>query len=90
MIQLPQHPLPPKPRHMSPCNGCGLCCALELCPAGKMAFPGEKAPCPALQFAPDGSRTFCAFVAVEIEHKLEPMLQEALGIGLGCIVEDVS
>lgn len=80
--------LPDKPKHGMACNGCGLCCAREICPAGVVAFPGAVAPCPALKLTGDGSRTFCELVAIEIEHKLEPMLQHCLGIGEGCTMED--
>lgn len=80
--------LPSKPREGDRCNGCGICCALEICPAGKIAFPGAVAPCPALKLAPNGSRTFCQLVMAEVVFGLEPMLQKALGIGLGCSMTD--
>jgi hypothetical protein len=80
--------LPPKPKRGSPCNGCGLCCAIELCLAGEIAFPGAIAPCPALKLTGDGRRTYCQLVAFEIAAELPPVIQEGLGIGLGCSMPD--
>lgn len=86
MLLLPEHPLPPKPRYLEACNGCGLCCSVEVCEAGKIAMPGVKAPCPMLEFR-DG-RTFCKLVATEKAFGLEPILAKALAIGVGCGMED--
>lgn len=76
--------LPSKPRFGTPCNGCGICCAIEICEAGAIAFPGASAPCPGLKLRGDGKSTYCQLVAVEIVADLKPMLQVALGIGKGC------
>lgn len=80
--------LPPKPRFGSPCNGCGICCARELCVLGELAFPGASAPCPALKLRGDGRSTYCELVAIEIVAGLPPMLQTALAIGKGCSMTD--
>ncbi|KIM00629.1 Ferredoxin [Paramagnetospirillum magnetotacticum MS-1] len=39
---------PPKPAYDAPCNGCGLCCAVETCPLGLVLFRRRQGPCPAL------------------------------------------
>ena len=76
---------PDKPRYGSPCNGCGLCCAVELCEAAKMA--GEtKTPCKYMVY--QENRIWCGMVLVEQSNGLEPFVEKALGIGLGCFVED--
>lgn len=80
--------LPPKPKFRAPCNGCGLCCSIELCAVGVLAFPGAQAPCPALKISTDGTRTYCNIVATEIEKKMEPIIQTYLGIGYGCSMTD--
>lgn len=80
--------LPLKPKFGEACNGCGLCCALELCVIGGIAFSGAQPPCPALKLTPDGSRTYCELVAMEKAAGLEPLIQRGLGIGLGCSMED--
>jgi hypothetical protein len=80
--------LPNKPRYGEACNGCGLCCAIQLCPVAEIMFEGASAPCPALKMAPDGSRTYCQLVAIEKEFGLAPLVQKVLGIGNGCGMED--
>ena len=80
--------LPPKPSYGSPCNGCGLCCTLSLCRAGEVAFPGQSAPCPALCYAVDGTRTYCGLVAEERRAGLNPFIAKVLGIGWGCSMKD--
>jgi hypothetical protein len=75
-----------KPREGQPCNGCGLCCQMELCGIGVMAFPGASAPCPALRF--NGSLYRCALVETETAAGAPPVMAEALGIGKGCCSSD--
>jgi hypothetical protein len=41
---------PPKPAIGEPCNGCGVCCAAETCPAGRILFLKRNGPCPALEW----------------------------------------
>lgn len=80
---------PTKPRFLEPCNGCGLCCRVELCHAADMAFPGASAPCPALVRDPAGSNKMrCGLVLLEAVKKAEPLIAMSLGIGLGCGMRD--
>lgn len=71
-----------KPIYGAPCNGCGLCCRMEVCGIGKMAYPEASAPCPALRW--DGNQHRCALIEMEAASGLEPLMAEALGIGKGC------
>lgn len=80
--------LPSKPKFGSACNGCGFCCASEICAIGVMAFPGAQAPCPALKIRPDGKSTYCEIVETERINKMEPLIETALGIGKGCDSSD--
>lgn len=80
--------LPTKPHYGEACNRCGLCCALEVCEAGAMAFPGAPAPCPALKLTPDRKGTYCEIVAMEEAAGMERLIANALGIGDGCGMED--
>lgn len=41
---------PAKPAPGQPCNGCGVCCALETCPAARLRFLRRRGPCPALEW----------------------------------------
>lgn len=80
--------LPQKPKLGMPCNGCGLCCAVELCGIAEMAFPGASAPCPALKISPDRKNTYCEIIATEKNFRMQPMIQNILGVGHGCSMED--
>ena len=80
--------LPSKPKFGEACNGCGICCAIELCGIAEMAFPGAQAPCPALKIAPDGKRTYCELIAIEKNFRMQPMIQETLAVGHGCTMPD--
>ena len=43
------HPdAPSKPAPGEPCNRCGVCCAAETYPAGRLVFRRKNGPCPAL------------------------------------------
>ena len=42
------------------CNGCGGCCADQLCPLAIAVFPGWRAPCPALE--PSGEASVCGLI----------------------------
>lgn len=74
--------LPAKPAFGAPCNGCGLCCAVEVCAFGKMAHGEVPAPCPSLLF--HAGRSWCALVVMEPAAGNGRPIAEALGIGMGC------
>lgn len=50
---------PPKPQPGESCNGCGLCCAVTLCPLGRLRFWKTKGPCPALAWDQNATRYVC-------------------------------
>ena len=88
--------MPEKPRYREACNGCGLCCALELCDLAEDAFPGAPAPCPALEW--EDGRAWCGMVRHPSRHlKLnfagaDPMVKDlfaqGIAMGQGCGMED--
>lgn len=85
--RLPLTAFPAKPRHREPCNGCGLCCHIELCDVALAAFAdGTEAPCPAMTF--EAGRVRCAFVLAEERSGLDKLLARGLGIGKGCSMPD--
>ena len=76
-----------KPAFGSPCNGCGLCCKMEVCGIGQSVFPGATAPCPGLRF--NGTAYRCAVVEAEAASGLPTLIADALGIGKGCCSDDI-
>lgn len=51
---------PPKPATGEPCNGCGVCCALERCPMARLLLPrAESRACPALEWIAAERRYRC-------------------------------
>jgi hypothetical protein len=89
----------PKPRFREPCNGCGLCCRLEICGEGETALaalgiydgPGAGPPCVFLVEREGLYR--CRLVLTEAANldKLpsrEPRIAKSLGIGWGCTMPD--
>lgn len=54
---------PAKPAAGQPCNGCGVCCALETCPAGRLRFWRGAGPCPALEWSAGDGRYQCGLLA---------------------------
>ena len=77
----------PKPRYTEACNHCGLCCSLEICPAGENAYPDAVAPCPGMLKHKDG---FLCSLVIEEAAREENALSRALGIGVGCSMPDES
>ena len=67
IITLPQE-APDKPALGAPCNGCGLCCAAELCPLGRVAFRKSRGPCPALAWQAADRRHVCGLVVAPRAH----------------------
>ena len=54
---------PPKPAEGAPCNGCGLCCAAEPCPAGVLVSRSRSGACKALQWSDADHRYLCGLVS---------------------------
>jgi len=53
---------PEKPAAGAPCNGCGLCCALEPCPLGRLRFQRWQGACPALLWREEEQRYRCGLI----------------------------
>jgi len=60
---------PAKPAEGQPCNGCGVCCALETCPAARLRFRQSAGQCPALEWSTEQSRYRCGLL-VRPDHYL--------------------
>jgi hypothetical protein len=86
---------PRKPAEGEACNGCGLCCAIALCPLAAEFLDAAEPPCPAMEFA-DG-RFWCGLARRPSRYfgtpasgnrLIRPMVQQALSIGEGCDASD--
>lgn len=53
---------PAKPTVGAACNGCGVCCALETCPAARLRFLRSRGPCPALEWSAPERRYRCGLL----------------------------
>lgn len=53
---------PAKPAFGAPCNGCGVCCALETCPLALLRFLKRRGPCPALEWSATETRYGCGLL----------------------------
>lgn len=54
---------PPKPAEGEPCNGCGVCCLAEPCPAGIVATRSTRGPCAVLRWDEDRGLYRCGLLA---------------------------
>jgi len=57
------HGAPAKPAVGQSCNGCGVCCALETCPAARLRFLQKTGPCPALEWSAEQSCYRCGLLS---------------------------
>lgn len=78
---------PAKPAMTAPCNGCGYCCAEEVCEVGE-ALWGSQAPCAGLRWVPADGRFRCGALELADEIGSGEFLRFVLGVGMGCDAED--
>lgn len=73
---------PEKPKFGATCNGCGVCCMVQLCPLATVHLPPQAtAPCPMLHFH-DG-RFWCGlFEATEADWQF--VIGALIGVEMGC------
>lgn len=83
---------PPKPALGDPCNRCGVCCAAETCPAGRLVFRQKSGPCPALVWV-DGQYTcelatapsrYIRFLPHLLSSFVTPLFRRWIAAGKGC------
>lgn len=70
-------------QYPNPCNRCGYCCEIQVCPVGLSVFGGPKyRPCPALQW--EGNESSCGLVKAAEGSMHEEEAKKVIGIGAGC------
>lgn len=84
----------PKSPHGTPCNSCGRCCLIEICPIGEKLFGTHQGPCPAIEPSENGrlecgvmrnpTRYAPARAAVRGDYALRQAALLLLGVGRGC------
>lgn len=65
------------------CTGCGQCCLTYKCKIATMQFGDKDVICPALVFVNDNFYR-CLIIQWEEFLNMEPLIKNALGIGVGC------
>lgn len=84
-----------KPSWGEPCNGCGMCCTVEVCGLALVVLGVVPAPCPAMDW--DGARFRCGLVTTPSRYTGRPADQDLvvgtiaarmLGVGRGCDSDD--
>ena len=86
---------PPKPAAGAACNGCGVCCLAEPCPAGMLVSGRRQGACSALIWEDDGSRYRCGLVSDParfvrprwLARGLAPLARRWISAGSGCDCE---
>lgn len=53
---------PAKPAHGTPCNGCGLCCLFEPCPAAQLLTLKRRGSCRLLHWDETSRRYRCGLI----------------------------
>jgi hypothetical protein len=85
---------PAKPREGEVCNGCGVCCASEPCPAGVLVSRRRLGRCAALTWNEAGGLYRCGLIEQPRQHLprglrwAAPLLarwaRRAISAGAGC------
>ncbi len=65
-----------------PCTHCGMCCIVEVCPAGRMILGiSEQGPCPAL------IENSCDLYRVAASMMPRKAFEKRMGFGTGCCIK---
>lgn len=79
---------PTKPSVGEPCNGCGVCCLAEPCPAGMVASGSWRGPCRMLRWDVQDRRYRCGLVDADATSTWARWRSAAarrwIGAGTGC------
>jgi hypothetical protein len=74
---------PAKPAWGQPCNGCGVCCLSEPCPAGVWVSRRRQGACTAVRWDASGHRYRCGLVDAA-RPWLGAVVRRWIAAGRGC------
>lgn len=77
---------PLKPRAGAACNGCGVCCLAEPCPAGVLVSLRVRGACRALRWDDDQRRYRCGLMARTVGSRTPwaRLARRLIAAGQGC------
>lgn len=75
---------PDKPLPGAPCNGCGVCCQVELCPLGILRYFRRAGPCPALHWVADVKHYRCGLLEKSRNPLVRWWVKRFIAAGNGC------
>ncbi|MEP7298085.1 MAG: hypothetical protein ABI702_18010 [Burkholderiales bacterium] len=82
------HPeAPPKPAEGDACNGCGVCCLSEPCPAGRVVSLKRTGTCVALRWDAPLARYRCGLITGgtgRVSMWWRRLMRRYIAAGLGC------
>jgi hypothetical protein len=91
VVEVMVHALAPaKPVLGQPCNGCGVCCALSVCPLGRLIYWQIHGPCPGSRWVAELRRYQCSLLdrhqdfAREQRTLVGRWVSRAIAAGRGC------
>jgi Fe-S-cluster-containing hydrogenase component 2 len=75
---------PSKPVPGAACNGCGVCCLAEPCPAGMLFSLHRLGPCRALRWEQDEQAAVRYRCGLMANRLLRPLVARWIAAGQGC------
>lgn len=78
------HPdAPPQPQPGQACNGCGVCCLAEPCPAGMVVSRRRTGACAALRWE-EGARRYVCGLLMGRRPWVARLMRRWIAAGQGC------
>jgi len=75
---------PPKPALGAACNGCGVCCASEPCPVGRILSLRRNGACRALRWSEAEARYRCGWLDARGWNWTRRLAARWIAAGNGC------
>jgi len=75
---------PAKPQPGAACNGCGVCCTVELCPLAQLRYWRKIGPCPSLRWLAKEKRYGCGMLLEARFSWIRRWIYRSIAAGQGC------